>query len=83
MKGVDFELNTRCPDVDFMTIHVYPDNWYIRSSFHASPYYSAVARLRFDTCMHDEGLKLKQTFTLTRGPMVLKTIIHTRTLACM
>lgn len=25
MKGVDFEMNTKCPYVDYMTLHVYPD----------------------------------------------------------
>lgn len=24
LQGVDFEMNTRCPDVDFMTVHIYP-----------------------------------------------------------
>ncbi|KAG2434886.1 hypothetical protein HYH02_012086 [Chlamydomonas schloesseri] len=27
LKGVDFDSNIKCPDVDFMTLHVYPDNW--------------------------------------------------------
>ncbi|PNW80974.1 hypothetical protein CHLRE_07g337750v5 [Chlamydomonas reinhardtii] len=27
MKGVDFDQNIKCPDVDYMTLHVYPDNW--------------------------------------------------------
>lgn len=27
LKGVDFESNIKCVDIDYMTIHVYPDNW--------------------------------------------------------
>jgi hypothetical protein len=27
MKGVDFPLNARCAHLDYMTVHVYPDNW--------------------------------------------------------
>lgn len=26
-RSVDFAGNTACPDIDFATIHVYPDNW--------------------------------------------------------
>ncbi|KAJ9524622.1 hypothetical protein QJQ45_024221 [Haematococcus lacustris] len=29
MKGVDYEANVKCPDIDFNTLHVYPDNWRI------------------------------------------------------
>ncbi len=29
MKGVDFARNVTLPDVDFMTTHLYPDNWNI------------------------------------------------------
>jgi mannan endo-1,4-beta-mannosidase len=27
LKGVDFESNTKCPHLDYMTVHLYPDNW--------------------------------------------------------
>ena len=27
MKGVDFPLNSQCQHLDYMTVHVYPDNW--------------------------------------------------------
>ncbi|KAI9139557.1 glycoside hydrolase superfamily [Paraphysoderma sedebokerense] len=27
LKGVDFAANAKCKDIDFMTIHLYPDNW--------------------------------------------------------
>ena len=30
-KGVDFERNVQLPDVDFATVHIYPDNWDIRA----------------------------------------------------
>jgi hypothetical protein len=32
------QMNIKCPDVDFLTIHVYPDNWNIPfTEFHVSP----------------------------------------------
>ncbi|KAL6751902.1 glycoside hydrolase superfamily [Haematococcus lacustris] len=35
MKGVDYEANVKCPDIDFNTLHVYPDNWRIPfNNFH-------------------------------------------------
>ncbi|CAL5219410.1 g1238 [Coccomyxa viridis] len=30
-KGVDFVGNIACPNIDFATLHVYPDNWAIQS----------------------------------------------------
>jgi hypothetical protein len=29
LKGVDFPRNARCKALDYMTVHVYPDNWEI------------------------------------------------------
>ncbi|KAI9139556.1 glycoside hydrolase superfamily [Paraphysoderma sedebokerense] len=29
LKGVDFAANAKCKNIDFMTIHLYPDNWKI------------------------------------------------------
>ena len=28
-KGVDFVRNARCESLDYMTVHIYPDNWAI------------------------------------------------------
>jgi hypothetical protein len=27
LKGVDFETNVKCQYLDYMTVHLYPDNW--------------------------------------------------------
>lgn len=36
LKGVDFETNAKCSYLDYMTVHLYPDNWEIeRSKFAA------------------------------------------------
>ncbi|RZA26887.1 MAG: hypothetical protein EOP10_02065 [Proteobacteria bacterium] len=32
LKGVDFERNITIPNISFVTVHIYPDNWGISSS---------------------------------------------------
>lgn len=30
-SGVDFVVNIACPNIDFATVHIYPDNWLVEA----------------------------------------------------